>query len=167
MSAESSGWVTMDVAARALGVSPRTVRRFIERGKLEGRKVERGIVGTWEVSIDSLHALRSRRGADGHVRSKTAEESAATDIPADSVTDILRELTLRLEQRAASEAELRSRLELTERTESTIREERNRLLAELEREREEHKQTQEEARQLREELESERSKGFWRRLFGG
>jgi hypothetical protein len=55
---------------------------------------------------------------------------------------------------------LEGRLELTERTESTMRQERERLLEDLEREREA-------AKHLREELEAERSKGFWRRLFGG
>ncbi len=55
---------------------------------------------------------------------------------------------------------LEGRLELTERAESTLRED-------LERERSERREAQEEARRLREELEAERSKGFWRRLFGG
>jgi hypothetical protein len=68
--------------------------------------------------------------------------------------------SLRLEQRASSEAELRTRLELTERTESSLRED-------LERVREERRRYQEEAERLRDELEAERSKGFWRRLFGG
>jgi len=44
------------------------------------------------------------------------------------------------------------RAELTERAESTLREERDRLREENER--------------LRGELEGERSKGFWQRLFG-
>ena len=55
---------------------------------------------------------------------------------------------------------MEGRLELTERTESTLRED-------LERERSERREAQEEARRLRETLEAERSKGFWRRLFGG
>jgi hypothetical protein len=55
---------------------------------------------------------------------------------------------------------LEGRLELTERTESTLRED-------LERERSERREAQEEARRLREELEAERAKGFWSRLFGG
>jgi hypothetical protein len=45
-----------------------------------------------------------------------------------------------------------ARAELTERTESTLREERDRLREENER--------------LRGDLEAERSKGFWQRLFG-
>ena len=54
---------------------------------------------------------------------------------------------------AARAAALETRLELTTQAESTLR-------GQLEHEREE-------ARRLREELEAERSKGFWRRLFGG
>jgi hypothetical protein len=53
-----------------------------------------------------------------------------------------------------------ARAELTERTESSLRED-------LEREREERREAREEAERLRAELEAERSKGFWRRLFGG
>src|SRR5918998_5325462 len=43
-SASASGWTTTEVAARALAVSPRTVRRLIDRGELEGRKIREGIV---------------------------------------------------------------------------------------------------------------------------
>jgi len=48
---------------------------------------------------------------------------------------------------------MRTRLEITEEAQSTIEDEAKRL-----REENEH---------LREELEFERSKGFWKRLFGG
>ena len=83
---------------------------------------------------------------------------------------------------------LESRPELTEKAESIVREERDRLLQDLERERAErleaqqrverlskdhvqlegqHSQVQNEVERLREEREAERNKGFWRRLFGG
>ncbi len=74
-------------------------------------------------------------------------------MPTDELLGVIRDLERRL---GCSEA----RAELTERTESTLREERDRLLRERE-------EAQEEARRLREELEAERGKGFWRRLFGG
>jgi predicted Holliday junction resolvase-like endonuclease len=54
---------------------------------------------------------------------------------------------------------LQGRLELEERAESTVREERDRLLRDLEEERAER-------RRLQEQLE-ERKRGFWARLFGG
>jgi hypothetical protein len=182
MSSES-GWVTTDVAAKAVRVSPRTIRRYIDQGKLEGKPQGEGVRREWLVSVDSLHALRASRPKE--------EESPRIDRKSaypDSLVDVLREMAARLELRAEEAAALRVRLELTERTQSTLEDERRRALEELERERMErleaqeraeqleeergrlvarYEHTEEEARELREELEAERSKGFWRRLFGG
>jgi len=71
----------------------------------------------------------------------------------------MHDLATRLETRASEAAKLRTRLELTEKTQSTIEEERNRLAESL--------HTEQQAEMLRKELEAERSKGFWQRLFGG
>jgi predicted transcriptional regulator len=161
-----SGWTTTDQAARSLGVSPRTVRRFIDRGQLEGRKVTEGIVETWEVSIDSLYALRDKRISEGQVRRNVPRKSVESQGAADT-TDYIRDLTDRLLRISSEAAELRTRLELTFKTESTLQEERDRLRQDWERERQERQQAQEEAQRLREELVAERSKGFWQRLFGG
>src|SRR5215212_7893553 len=133
----SSGWITTDVAAKALGVSPRTIRRFIERGDLEGQLQEEGITKAWMVSIDSLHALRDRHRSEGHDRRESAEVSATVDKAEDTLADVLRDLAGRLEARIAEATELRTRLEITERAESSLREERERLLADVERERSE------------------------------
>jgi Helix-turn-helix domain len=169
--AGGSGWVTTDVAAKALGVSPRTIRRFIDRGDLEGKLEEEGITRAWMVSIDSLHALRDRRKAEGHDRRESSEMSVAVDSAEDTLADVLRDLAGRLETRIAEATELRTRLEITERAESSLREERERLLADLERERterdHERQRVDEELQRLRAELEAERSKGFWSRLFRG
>ena len=169
-SASESGWTTTDVAARALAVSPRTVRRLIDRGELEGRKVREGIVEAWEVSIDSLYTLRDKRESEGQVRRSdprvSDERQVPPDVPPDTA-DYIRELTERLLRLSSEVGELRARLELTAKTESTLQEERGRLEADLERVREERRLHQEEAERLRAELEAERSKGFWRRLFGG
>jgi hypothetical protein len=166
-----SGWVTTDVSAKALGVSPRTIRRFIDRGELEGKLEEEGITKAWMVSIDSLHALRDRRKSEGHDRRETADVSAEMDKAEDTLADVLRDLAGRLEARIAEATELRTRLEITERAESSLREERDRLLADIERVRSERendrKRAEEELARLQGELEAERSKGFWRRLFGG
>jgi len=143
-------------AARALAVSPRTVRRLIDRGELEGRKVREGIFEAWEVSIDSLYTLRDKREVEGQVRRDVPRESeerqGTPDVPP-VTTDYIRELTERLLRLSTEVGELRTRLELTAKTETTLQEERDRLQGELDR--------------VREELETERSKGFWRRLFGG
>ena len=162
-----SGWTATDVAARSLGVTPRTVRRLIDRGELEGRKVKEGIVEAWEVSIDSLYALRDRRKSEGQFRRNVPRTSAQGQDSTDVAADHVRDLTDRLVRLSAEVGELRGRLELTVRAESTLQEERDRLIGELEREREERREAREEAERLRLELEAERSKGFWRRLFGG
>ena len=169
--AEGSGWVTTDVAAKALGVSPRTIRRFIDRGDLEGKLEEEGITKAWRVSIDSLHTLRDRRAPEGQDRRESAEVSGKLDRAEDTLADVLRDLAGRLEARIAEATELRTRLEITEQAESSLREERERLLADIERERSERdhdrRRVEEELQRLRAELDAERSKGFWRRLFGG
>ena len=169
--AGSSGWVTTDVAAKALGVSARTIRRFIDRGDLEGKLEEEGITRAWMVSIDSLHALRDKRNSEGHDRRESAAMSVTVDRAEDTLADVLRDLAGRLEARIAEATELRTRLEITEQAESSLREEREQLLADIERERSERnferQRAEEELQRLQEELEAERSKGFWRRLFGG
>jgi excisionase family DNA binding protein len=161
-----SGWTTTDQAARALAVSPRTVRRLIDRGELEGRKLTEGIVETWEVSIDSLYALRDKRTSEGQVRRHVPRMSAQSRGTTDTSSDHVRDLTDRLLRLSSEIGELRGRLELTEKAESTLQEERDRLRVELERERDERREARQEAYRLRSELEVERSKGFWRRLFG-
>jgi chromosome segregation ATPase len=93
--------------------------------------------------------------------------TAANAVDIGELVAAIRELEHRLGRAEA-------RAELTERAESSLREEQERLLSDLVREREraeqfirEREEAQEETRRLREELEAERSKGFWRRLFGG
>jgi len=199
----SSGWVTTDVAAEALGVSARSVRNYILDGDLVARKEKEGINERYVVSVDSLHDLRDRRKQEGKLqasrrrasrRSEATSEGAAEEVRKTAV-DMLRETLTSLEMHMAQNAELRARLELTERAESTVREElererQERLEAQgravsLERERsetqqreaqltqkhaqleEEHSHLQGEAERLRDELVAERSKGFWARLFGG
>ena len=61
MAMSTSGWVTTEVAARAIRVSPRTIRRLIQRGDIEAKPQGEGVKRTWLVSIDSLHKLRASR----------------------------------------------------------------------------------------------------------
>ena len=143
-----SGWATTEVAARAVRVSPRTIRRLIDKGELEARAEGEGVKRKWYVSVDSLHALRMSQVGEGEGPGTVREEDIG-----DSLADVIRDMSARLEDRTAEAVEMRTRFELTERTRSTMEEEAARL-----REENEH---------LRSELEAERSKGFWRRLFGG
>lgn len=147
-SAEESGYVTTEVAAAGLEVSPRTVRDYIKAGKLQAKPEGEGVERRWLVSVDSLHALRqSRRDSTMPPRDRR-HESLGGEVAAELAADLIatvQDLQYRL---GRSEA----RAELTERAESTVREERDRLL--------------EEAERLRRDLEAAR-RPWWRRVFGG
>ena len=148
-----SGWVGTQQAARTLGVSPRTVRWHIEQGNLVAKLKGEGVRRGWLVSIDSLQAFRQTRqvATDSAQTNRTSAEGA--DTAAESLGNPIRELADRLAEEAARAAEYRVRLELTEQAQSSLEEEATRLREENER--------------LRGELVAERSKVFWRRLFGG
>src|SRR5215210_7772268 len=117
----SSGWVTTDVAAEALGVSARSVRNFIMNGDLVARKEIEGINDRYLVSVDSLYALRDRRKQAGKLPRNFRRASSRSEEPAELVrktaVDMLRETLASLETHIAQNAELRARLELTERAE--------------------------------------------------
>jgi hypothetical protein len=151
-----SGWITTEVAARAVRVSPRTIRRYIDQGKLEAKPQGEGVRREWLVSVDSLHALRATRTfGDTAPRSDRAQSA---DIDADtaghSIADVLREMAARLERRAEEAAELRVRLELTERAQSTLEDERRQALEELEEARRRQEEIERERDELRRELEA-------------
>jgi chromosome segregation ATPase len=172
----SSGWVTTDVAAEALGVSARSVRTYILNGALTARKEKEGINERYVVSVDSLHALRDQRKQKGKLqarRRRASRQSEATaegaaEVVSKTAVDMMRETLTSLEMHMAQNAELRVRLELTERAESTLREElererQERLEAEgragsLEQERSETQQRAAQLAQERTQLEEEHSR---------
>jgi hypothetical protein len=186
-----TGWVTTDVAAKAVRVSPRTIRRYIDQGKLEAKPQGDGVRREWLVSVDSLHALRASRTTEGDV----PDVSPGVE-PVDSIADVVREMSARLESRAEEAAELRVRLELTEQAQSTLEDERRQVVQELEQERRRREEAEREREDLRQQLnalrderespetveeEPERAetrpdapgaqegvqRPWWRRVFGG
>ena len=144
-----SGWITTEVAARAVRVSPRTIRRYIERGELQAKPQGEGVRREWLVSVDSLHALRAARTTGGGV----SEDDRGMEY-ADSIADVVREMSARLESRAEEAAELRVRLELTERAQSTLADERRQALQNLEEERRRREEAEREREDLRRELQA-------------
>lgn len=136
---EEGEFYTTAEAAKVLRVTPGRIRQLISEGALDASQDDDG---RWRVSARSVHARmpdRPQRASDPR-----------------SPSDLQQRLVEMAERLGRAEA----RAELTERAESTVREERDRLLKERE-------EAHEEVRRLREELEAERSKGFWERLFGG
>jgi hypothetical protein len=155
-SGEGSGWVTTKVAAKALGVSRRSVQGYVSRGILEAKSQGEGVNKTFLVSVDSLQQLLERRRGTTKDAPYFAEASSDEGFAAkgdESFGEMLRLVIEKMEARTAEAADLRARLQLTERAQSTLEEQARELREERDR--------------LREELEAERSKGFWRRLFGG
>jgi hypothetical protein len=137
-----AGWVTTQVAARSLGISPRTVRWHIEQGHVEAKPQGEGVRRSWLVSIDSLQAFRDARQRQGQSPGGIREEQRSADIAAQTPGNPIRELADRLVEEASRASEFRVRLEISEKAESTLREE----LAEERRRREEAERERDELR---------------------
>ncbi len=155
-----SGWTTTKQAAKVLGVSRRSVQAYVRRGLLEAREEGEGVGKTFYVSIDSLNALRNRRSGEAAAPGGFADASPQ-NVEATNLTEpsgeSLRHLIDRLEVRTVEATELRVRLELTERAQSSLegelREERQRR-GEAERERDELRRRLEGALETRDEPET-------------
>jgi hypothetical protein len=104
-----------------LRVDPRTVRKYIKQGRLVAIPEGEGVEKAYKVSIDSLHELRGARPDPRVIRDDIPPESAGSATNADLV-DLIRDLSVEVTRRASEAAELRTRLELTERAESSQRE---------------------------------------------
>jgi excisionase family DNA binding protein len=162
---DDSGWTTTKAAAKSLGVTRRTVQEYVRKGELEAFVEGEGVAKKYYVSIDSLTALRERRRREAkkapdiaNVSSWAESSEKAGEGRREALGEVLRRAIERLETRTAEAADLRARLELTEKAESTLRES-------LERERERADALQRETDRLRTELEEARL-SWWRRFFG-
>jgi excisionase family DNA binding protein len=161
-----SGWVSTQQAARALGISARTVRWHIERGNLEAKPEGEGVERTWRISVDSLQTYRdSRQAAAPSPRDNRVSDSGA-DSAADSPGSAIRELADRLVEEARRAEAARVRLELAERAQSSLEaeltEERRRR-EEAERQRREAEMERDAARRELEALERAREEASERR----
>jgi len=178
-----SGWVTTQQAARALGISPRTVRWHIDKGNIEAKPEREGVKRTWLISIESLQKFRDARQVAGELPHTDRVFVEGADIAADIPGNPIRELADRLVEEAARAAEFRVRLELTEQAQSTLE-------AELSAERVRREQAEKERDELRRMLEGasgppeqpetvteepegveqplgEERRPWWQRWFGG
>jgi excisionase family DNA binding protein len=135
-------YVSVGEAAKMLNVHRNTVRNRIKAGRIMAHKVLEGDKEVYRIELDSLR-MRDDVRTSADVRNKVAQRTTEGD-----------ELVEVLVQRLAQFVQGYGR-EL-----GNVREQ-------LGAERIRRGQAEEEARRLREELEAERSKGFWRRLFGG
>ena len=157
---------TVEDAARVLERTPGRVRQLLRDGTLMG---EGGgdAHEPWRIYKWSVHALKDDsprrrwgRAAEADTVADLSDSKLSEprrDVP-ESPSEA-RELRERVENLQRELGRLEGRLELTQVTESTMRES-------LERERERADAAELEARKLREELAQAR-RSWWRRLFGG
>jgi chromosome segregation ATPase len=186
-----SGWTTTKQAAKVLGVSRRSVQGYVRQGILEARDEGEGVNKRFLVSIDSLNALSARRKREAGARANFAVASAGLEETAKlaaNTDESLRHLIARLEARTEEATELRIRLELTEKAQSTLEDdlaEERRRREGAEREREDLRRklealrerprgtgTVEEAperaqpRSAAGEAQEDAQRPWWRRMFG-
>jgi excisionase family DNA binding protein len=141
---------SVEEAAKLLNRTTGRIRQMLRSGELEGYHEDGDPGRPWRIPQRVVHALREEqpsRSTETPTGSLRAPQNAA-------------ELQERVEALMRELGRLEARAELTEWAESTIREERDRLLAERDAERER-------AEELRRELEELRGRGFWQRLFRG
>jgi Helix-turn-helix domain len=143
--AAHAGWVTTQVAARSLAISPRTVRWHIEQGHIEAKPQGEGVRRSWLVSIDSLQAFRDARQRQGQSPGGFREAQKSADIAAQPPGNPIRELADRLVEEASRASEFRVRFEISEKAASTLREE-------LSEERRRREEAERERNDLRQEL---------------
>jgi excisionase family DNA binding protein len=139
-------YVSVGEAAQLLNVHRNTVHNRIKAGRIRAHKVIEGDREVYRVERDSLGIGRT----DAHVHTLDAQRPMPGEeialLLADRLEDIVQGYALELGDVREQLGEERAKRQQAEERVSA---------------------TEEEAQRLREELEAERSKGFWRRLFGG
>ena len=179
---ENSGYITTKQAAKALGVSRRTVQSYVRRGELEATVKGEGVEKTFHVSIDSLNALRERRRISGEgsrgnagVASGASAVSDVTTNPAKGTGEVTPDLIEVVQDLQYRLGRAEAQVELTARTESTLREQ-------LAREQERADRLEAELREARKPppetvasdtsgtgtptSDTEQPRSWWRRFFG-
>lgn len=141
-------YYTPPQAARILRLSRQRVTQMLQSGEMEGKQDPHS--GRWKIPQRVVHSRLKERPA----RART-EDEGSQDEPEHSRR--LSELELEVRDLIYRLGRSEARLELTERTESTVRAERERLLEDLERERQR-------ADRLEAELQDAR-RPWWRKMF--
>jgi excisionase family DNA binding protein len=142
-------YVSVGDAAEILGVHRNTVRNRIKSGRIRAHKVIEGDKEVYRVALDSL-GVNDHGRTSAVVHNKGAHRTTGSS---DMVEALVNKIDQVVQQYTRELGDIREQLG-AERTRREQAEEKARA-------------SEQEAERLREELEAERSKGFWRRLFGG
>lgn len=146
---------------------------MLQAGELEGKQSE---TGRWSIPRRVAHAMLEqypRSGTTGVENVATPKKSVAgAESPAES-SESFAELMERVESLSYRLGAAERQIELTERAESSVREERDRLASELEHEREERRRLSEELQRRSEpsspdaqvsESQSRDTRPLWKRI---
>ena len=136
---DSTDFYSPEETAKVLGVSLRRVQQLAGEGSIEGERHGR----SWRLARWSVHRYLEERGP-GRPRVSRLDRERAAGSPESAREWVDRMSTLQREL-----GRLEGRLEITEKAESTVREERDRLLEERARERERVERLEEELREHR------------------
>jgi excisionase family DNA binding protein len=150
---ESEETYTVGQAAKILKLTQARLYQLLGAGELEGYQDSES--NRWRIPKRAVHALMEERPER---RSGSTSEETQPDSSEHSIGRVI-ELENRLMTVHQTLGRMEGRLELTEKTESTLREERDRLLRDLEREREDRERLQAKLEDMQ--------RPWWRKLFGG
>jgi excisionase family DNA binding protein len=191
----SKGFYTISEAAKVLGVGQRRILEMVETKELEGKRDPTS--GRWKISMHAVHELAAEESLgtkqplltenapvteEDTVELQVLEERQSTEEKSGTEEPLLTNQNPREErtERFSGQSEehlweridelerLNKRLQVEQQTEKAAwQEERGSLLAATDRQRQYAEELREEVERLSTELETERSKGFVQRLFGG
>jgi excisionase family DNA binding protein len=173
----SKGFYTVSEAAKVLGVTQRRILEMVDTKELEGERDSTS--GRWKISMHAVHELAPDESLDTKqplltenapgTEEDTVESLLTNQPPREASTERFSEQSEEhLRERIGELERLNNRLQVEQQTEKAgWQEERESLLAATDRERQYAEELREEVERLCTELETERSKGFVQRLFGG
>src|SRR5215218_1731186 len=157
----SKGFYTISEAAKVLGVGQRRILEMVETKELEGERDPTS--SRWKISMHAVHELAAEESLDTKqplLTKKTPREERTERFSGQSEEHLW--------ERIDALESLNKRLQVEKQTEKAAwQEERGSLLAATDRQRQYAEELREEVERLSTELETERSKGFVQRLFGG
>jgi excisionase family DNA binding protein len=138
--------VSVGEAAKLLGIHRNTVHHRIKTGRIRAHKAIEGDREVYRIERDSLGLGRTSASVHTLDAQRPISSEGLARLLTDRLEAIVQEYTLEL---------------------GDVREQLGHERARRQHAEEKADAVTQEAERLREELEAERSKGFWRRLFGG
>lgn len=162
--------LTVSQAAADLGLSPRTVRRYLEKGRLAGTKQDVGNgLAEWQIEPGSVRNLKADlAGQTGRTRpaDKTADKPDATAAEVRAMNQRLAELTQVMAGIVAGYAETQKLLPAAAAELSEARAEASKLAQERDEAQRRAEGLQAENQALRDALTQQQQASWWQRVFG-